>query len=165
MQSLVNLSPCFLSGIHFVVMWGHISGKRGFYFSGRVLQFGITLSFSQSSSLWCCSCPEQMPDLCLTALKRKQNNTFQLTKTPTILNQSVSKVLFRLILSVPGVQRVHAGAGADGSLLSRTHINCIFCIKASLHTHGQQDSLFLKSSLAVTAACWFWPMKSSWGLN
>lgn len=61
-QSLVSLSPCFLSGTHFVVMWGHMTRKNGFYFSGRVLQFGITLSFSQSSSpLLFLS--RQMPDL------------------------------------------------------------------------------------------------------
>lgn len=63
-QSLVNLPPCFWSGIHFVIIWGHITRKSGFYFSGRVLQFGISLSFSQSSPLWYCSCP----DTCLTCV-------------------------------------------------------------------------------------------------
>lgn len=45
-QSLVNLYPCFLFGIHFVVTWVHIARKKGFYFSGRVLEFGITVSQS-----------------------------------------------------------------------------------------------------------------------
>lgn len=69
-QSLVNWYPCFLSGIHFVVMWVHLTRKNGFYFSGRVLEFGITVSHSQSSSLWYCSCPDKcLTYLCLNTLK------------------------------------------------------------------------------------------------
>lgn len=121
-QSLPNLSPCFLSCIHFGVMWEHITRKSGFYFSGQVLQSGITLSFSQSPSLWYSSCWDKcLTYLCLTALKRNQSNTFQLTKTTTILDQPVSKMLFRPLLRVSqecNVSPVQTGAG--GSVIYST---------------------------------------------
>lgn len=66
---LGNLYPCFLSGIHFVIIWVHITRNSVFYFSGGVLEFEITVSHSQSSSLWYCSCSDKcLTYLCLTSL-------------------------------------------------------------------------------------------------
>lgn len=160
-QSLVNLYPCFLFGIHFIVTWVHIAKKKGFYFSGRVLEFGITVSQSVFISV-VLFLSRQMSDL-LVSYYEKLYNTFQLTKTTPSLNQSVSKVLCRLVLTVS--QDVCRLALVLMAVRYLEHINCILCIKTSLHAYGQQNSLFLNNSLAVNASCWFWPRKSSRGRN
>lgn len=159
-QSLVNWYPCFLSGIHFVVMWVHLTRKNGFYFPGRVLEFGISLHLCGAvlvlTNAWL-TCVLLLWKVVQYVPTHKNYLQFELVCFQSAVQTCTESVL--------GVRCVQTGTGADSSSLSRTQINCILCIKTSLHTYGQQNSLFLNNSLAVNAACWFWPRKSSRGPN